>query len=58
MKYIRETPCVYKHTCGYEICMLDECPEYIAKKRGMPWYEDDPERYHEMEKMRKQEEGE
>jgi hypothetical protein len=38
--------------------MLDECPEYIAKKRGMPWYEDDPERYHEMEKMRKQEEGE
>jgi hypothetical protein len=45
VKYLREVPCAYKHSCGYEVCMLDSCPEYIPHNKKNPWYENDPEKY-------------
>ena len=35
---LNHAPCVYKYSCGYEICMKDDCPEYKAKKRGQKFY--------------------
>ena len=33
-----EKPCIYKHSCGWEICMLEDCPEYIAKTKENKYY--------------------
>lgn len=41
MNYMREKPCIYKHTCGWDICMGEDCPEYIAKTKDNKWYEDE-----------------
>lgn len=38
MKIKTPPPCVYKKSCGYEICLKEECPEYTAKKRGEPYF--------------------
>jgi hypothetical protein len=39
MKYIKDSPpCVYKKSCGYEVCMKEDCPDYKPKKRGEPYY--------------------
>lgn len=38
-----EKPCIYKHTCGFEICMMSECPYYIAKTKGRKWAEQEEE---------------
>lgn len=35
---LNPAPCVYKHSCGIEICMKDDCPEYVPKKRGQKFY--------------------
>lgn len=35
---LRETPCVYKKSCGYEVCMMSDCGENKPKKRGEPFY--------------------
>lgn len=34
-------PCIYKKSCGWEICMKDACPEYVPKKRGQKFYGED-----------------
>lgn len=31
-------PCIYKHSCAIEVCMMEDCPEYKAKKRGEPYF--------------------
>jgi len=31
---MREKPCFYKYTCGYDFCQGQDCPEYRAKKQG------------------------
>ena len=28
-----EKPCIYKFSCGWEVCMMEECPEYEAKTK-------------------------
>ena len=35
---MEEKPCVYKKSCGYDVCMMDTCPDYRAKKRGEPFF--------------------
>lgn len=48
-----EKPCIYKHTCGFEICMMSECPYYIAKTKGRKWaeQEEEDENRSELQKM-------
>ena len=36
-----EYPCIYKHTCGFDICMLSECPDYEPKTKGKKWFEEE-----------------
>jgi hypothetical protein len=36
-----EKPCIYKHTCGWEICMKSDCPEYVPKTKGRKWFEEE-----------------
>ena len=28
-----EKPCIYKFSCGWEVCMMTECLEYVAKTK-------------------------
>lgn len=35
-----EKPCIYKHTCGFDICMMSDCPYYEPKTKGKKWFED------------------
>ena len=37
----REAPCLYKHSCGFDICTMEACDDYKAKKRGEPLYGDE-----------------
>jgi NTP pyrophosphatase (non-canonical NTP hydrolase) len=30
-------PCKYKKSCGWEVCLDEDCPEFVAKKRGEPF---------------------
>lgn len=32
-RFYAEKPCIYKFSCGYEVCMMEECPEYVAKTK-------------------------
>ena len=36
-----EKPCIYKHTCGFDVCMLSECPDYEPKTKGKKWFEEE-----------------
>lgn len=36
---LHEKPCIYKHTCGFDICMMSECPYYEPKTKGKTWAE-------------------
>ena len=45
MKDAMEPPCIYKHTCGHDFCLMQDCIDYHAKKYGDPWYEDASEKY-------------
>ena len=39
MKYVKTTPpCVFKESCGNEICMRENCPDYKPKKSNQPYY--------------------
>ena len=29
----QDSPCIYKHTCGFDYCNLTDCPCYIPKNR-------------------------
>ena len=33
-------PCIYKHTCGFDICNLTDCPYYEPKSKGRKWFEE------------------
>lgn len=35
-----EKPCIYKHTCGFDICMMSDCPYYEPKTKGKKWFEE------------------
>lgn len=37
----KEYPCIYKHTCGFDVCMLSECPDYEPKTKGKKWFEEE-----------------
>lgn len=37
---LAEKPCIYKHTCGHELCTMSECPEYEPKTKGKKWFEE------------------
>lgn len=37
---VHEKPCIYKHTCGFDVCMMSECPYYEAKTKGKKWAEE------------------
>ena len=39
-KMANEKPCIYKHTCGFDICMMSDCPYYEPKTKGKKWFED------------------
>lgn len=39
-KMAYENPCIYKHTCGFEICMKSDCPYYEPKTKGKKWFEE------------------
>ena len=43
-----EKPCVYKKSCGYDVCMKDACPDYRAKKRGEPFFGEEKAKLAEM----------
>lgn len=34
----KEKPCIYKFSCGYDICMKSDCPDYVAKTRNNSYY--------------------
>lgn len=36
-----EKPCISKHTCGYDYCNLDACPEYVPKTKDRKWAEEE-----------------
>ena len=38
-----EKPCIYKHTCGFDICMMADCPYYEPKTKGKKWFEETEE---------------
>lgn len=33
-----ENPCIYRFSCGYDFCMMEECPEYEAKTENNDYY--------------------
>jgi len=33
--------CIYKKSCGYEVCLKEDCPEYKPKKRGESYFGED-----------------
>lgn len=35
-----ERSCIYKHTCGFDICMKSDCPYYEPKTKGKKWFEE------------------
>lgn len=37
---VHEKPCIYKHTCGFDICMMSECPHYEPKTKDKKWAEE------------------
>lgn len=37
----QEYPCVYKHTCGHDFCVMSECPDYEPKTKGKKWFEEE-----------------
>ena len=39
-KMANEKPCIYKHTCGFDICMKSDCPYYEPKTKGKKWFEE------------------
>lgn len=38
-----EKPCHYKYSCGHEVCMMTDCPDYKPKKRGEPYFGTTPQ---------------
>ena len=34
----KSRPCIYKYSCGYDFCLKEECPEYIAKTKDNEYY--------------------
>ena len=36
-----EQPCIYKHTCGFDICMKSDCHYYEPKIKGKKWFEEE-----------------
>ena len=40
-----EKPCIYKHTCGFDICMMSDCPYYEPKTKGKKWFEETEKEY-------------
>jgi hypothetical protein len=37
----KEYPCIYKHTCGFDICTMSECSDYVPKTKGKKWFEEE-----------------
>lgn len=33
-----EKPCIYKYSCGYDFCMMSDCPEYKEKTSQNSYY--------------------
>lgn len=38
-----EKPCIYKHTCGFDVCMMSDCCCYEPKTKGKKWFEETAE---------------
>lgn len=38
-----EKSCIYKFSCGYDFCMMEDCPEYIEKTENNKYFGMDDE---------------
>lgn len=40
-----ESPCVFEHTCGFDICMKSACQYYEPKVKGRKWFEEEDDEH-------------